>query len=71
MDGKDYRKLSLSESIRAGLELRDVLSQQSGLIAPTFVDNAESITRFKQPNGQLIISRVVADQELTIEAVSE
>ncbi|MDT2260590.1 hypothetical protein P7H06_15290 [Paenibacillus larvae] len=34
MDGKPYRKLSLSESIRAGLELRDVLSQQSGIIAP-------------------------------------
>jgi DNA repair exonuclease SbcCD ATPase subunit len=71
MDGKGYRKLSLSESICAGLELRDVLSKQSEMIVPCFVDNAESITRFKQPNGQLIISRVVADQELKIEAVSE
>ncbi|MEH7157501.1 AAA family ATPase [Neobacillus drentensis] len=71
MDGKAYRTLSLSEGIRAGLELRDVLSRQSELITPCFVDNAESITRFKQPNGQLIISRVVPDQELTIEAVSE
>jgi DNA repair exonuclease SbcCD ATPase subunit len=67
MDGKGYRKLSLSESIRAGLELRDVLSNQSELIAPCFVDNAESITKFKQPSGQLIISRVVAGQELKIE----
>ncbi|WP_172422908.1 AAA family ATPase [Paenibacillus larvae] len=67
MDGKPYRKLSLSESIRAGLELRDVLSQQSGIIAPCMVDNAESITRFKQPNGQLMTSRVVPGQELTIE----
>jgi DNA repair exonuclease SbcCD ATPase subunit len=70
-DGKPYRTLSLSEGIRAGLELRDVLSQQSELIVPCFVDNAESITSFKQPNGQLIISRVVAGQELKIEAVSE
>lgn len=68
MDGKDYRKLSLSESIRAGLELRDILSQQSEIIAPCFVDNAESITKFKEPNGQLILSRVVAGQELTIES---
>jgi DNA repair exonuclease SbcCD ATPase subunit len=68
MDGKPYSKLSLSESIRAGLELRDVLSQQSELITPCFVDNAESITKFKQPNGQLIISRVVAGQELKIES---
>lgn len=68
MDDKDYRKLSLSESIRAGLELRDVLSQQSEIIAPCFVDNSESITKFKEPNGQLILSRVVAGQELTIES---
>lgn len=66
MDGKDYRKLSLSESIRAGLELREVLSQQSGIVAPVFVDNAESITKFKEPNGQLIISRVVAGKELEV-----
>ncbi|QJT71669.1 DNA repair protein [Psychrobacillus phage Spoks] len=68
MDGKDYRKLSLSESIRAGLELRDMLSQQSEIITPCFVDNAESITKFKEPNGQLIISYVVAGKELTIES---
>lgn len=69
MDGKEYRKLSLSESIKAGLELRDVLSDQSEIIAPCFVDNAESITRFKEPNGQLIILRVVAGQDLQVEAV--
>jgi DNA repair exonuclease SbcCD ATPase subunit len=69
MDEKPYRKLSLSEGIRAGLELRDVLSQQSEVITPVFVDNAESITNFKEPNGQLIISRVVAGQELQIEGV--
>lgn len=66
MDGKDYRKLSLSESIRAGLELRDVLSEQSDVIVPVFVDNAESITRFKEPLGQLIVSRVVAGEELEV-----
>jgi DNA repair exonuclease SbcCD ATPase subunit len=71
MDGKGYRKLSLSEGIKAGLELRDVLSKQSKLITPCFVDNAESITSFKQPNGQLITSRVVAGQELKIERVDD
>ncbi|GIO09708.1 hypothetical protein J31TS6_57360 [Brevibacillus reuszeri] len=71
MDGKAYRKLSLSESIRAGLELRDVLSQQSSIVAPCFVDNAESITRFTQPSGQLIMCRVVAGQELNIETEDE
>ncbi|MCM3487862.1 AAA family ATPase [Alkalihalophilus marmarensis] len=71
MDGKDYKMLSLSESIKAGLELREVLSEQSGVVAPTFVDNAESITTFKGPTGQLITSRVVADQELKIESGDE
>ncbi|WP_010498569.1 AAA family ATPase [Paenibacillus elgii] len=71
MDGKPYRKLSLSEGIRAGLELRDVLSQQSGIVAPVFVDNAESITSFQSPTGQLITCRVVAGQELKIETEDE
>lgn len=69
LDKKPYRKLSTAEGIRAGLELRDVLSQQSDLITPVFVDNAESITSFKQPVGQLIVSRVVAGQKLKIEGV--
>lgn len=69
MDDKDYMKLSFSEQTRAGLEIRDVLSEQSDLIVPCFVDNAETITKFKEPNGQLIISRVVADKEL--EVISE
>lgn len=67
MDGKPYRALSLSESVRAGLELREVLSNQSSLVMPIFIDNGESITKFKQPTGQLILSRVVANQELKIE----
>lgn len=70
MDGKPYSKLSLSETIRAGLELREVLSKQSELVLPVFIDNAESITKFKQPTGQLITSRVVAGQELKIESVA-
>ncbi|WP_428909445.1 AAA family ATPase [Niallia sp. Krafla_26] len=67
MDGKGYKRLSLSEGIRAGLELREVLSQQSEITAPVFVDNAESITSFKEPTGQLIMCRVVGGQELKIE----
>lgn len=71
MDGKPYSKLSLSEGIRAGLELRDVLSAQSETITPVFVDNAESITSFKRPVGQLINCRVVAGKDLTIEVEEE
>ena len=71
MDGKPYRNLSLSEGIRAGLELREVLSKQSQLIAPVFIDNAESITQFNKTSGQLITSTVVPGQELKIEVVGE
>ncbi len=66
MDGKDYIKLSTAEKIKAGLELRDVLSEQSDLITPCFVDNAESITKFKEPNGQLIMAKVEAGKELEV-----
>jgi hypothetical protein len=66
MDGKDFSKLSLSEGIRAGLELREVLSQQSGVIVPCFIDNSESITSFKAPTGQLITCKVVAGEDLKI-----
>lgn len=69
MDGKPYRKLSLSEGIRAGLELREVLIKQSGVNVPVFIDNAESITSFKKPTGQVITSRVVAGKDLTIEVI--
>lgn len=48
--------------------MRDVLSQQSEVIAPCFIDNCESITKFKEPNGQLIISKVVAGKRLEVSA---
>jgi DNA repair exonuclease SbcCD ATPase subunit len=66
MDGKPYSKLSTAEKIKAGLEVIEVLSQQSDVIAPTFVDNAESILKFSKPSGQLIVARVV-DKEFAIE----
>lgn len=65
MDGKPYSKLSTAEKIKAGLEVIEVLSQQSDVIAPTFVDNAESILKFIKPSGQLITARVV-DLDFTI-----
>ncbi|MGM0863405.1 MAG: AAA family ATPase [Bacillota bacterium] len=68
MDGKPYSKLSTAEKIKAGLELIEVLSKQSEVIAPTFVDNAESILNFTAPAGQLIVARV-KDEDLNIKAV--
>lgn len=67
MDGKPYSRLSTAEKIKAGLELIEVLSKQSQLVVPTFVDNAESIIHFTKPVGQLIIAKV-EDTEFTIKA---
>lgn len=67
MDGKPYSKLSTAEEIKAGLELIEVLSKQSEVIAPTFVDNAESILNFTAPAGQLIVARV-KDEEFNIKS---
>lgn len=69
MDGKPYSKLSTAEKIKAGLELIEVLSQQSEVIAPTFVDNAESILNFTAPIGQLVVARVV-DEDFNIKTKS-
>jgi DNA repair exonuclease SbcCD ATPase subunit len=68
MDGKPYSKLSTAEKIKAGLELIEVLSKQSEVIAPTFVDNAESILNFTAPAGQLIVAKV-KDEDLNIKTV--
>lgn len=58
-DGKDYRWLSNSERIKAGLEVADLLKRLTGLTYPTFVDNAESInTNFSRPDGQMIFAFV-------------
>ncbi len=58
-DGKDYRWLSTSERIKAGLEVADLLKRLTGLMYPTFVDNAESInTNFSRPDGQMIFAFV-------------
>lgn len=58
-DGKDYRWLSNSERIKAGLEVAMLVKRLTGLTYPTFVDNAESInTNFTRPDGQMIFAFV-------------
>lgn len=58
-DGKDYRWLSTSEKIRAGLEVAELLKRLTGLTYPTFIDNAECIsTGLNLIKGQLICAFV-------------
>ena len=54
-DGKDYRWLSNSERIRAGLEVAQLLRKLTGLSYPTYIDNAEGMTRKPEKvDGQMI-----------------
>lgn len=70
MDDKPYSKLSTAEKIKCGIEMIEVLSKQSGVIVPTFIDNAESILKYTAPTGQLITAKVKAG-DLKIEVKEE
>lgn len=67
-NGRDYRCLSLSEKIKAGLEVSELIKRLSGRNYPVFIDNGESICAIDnvKPSGQVIYSRVVRDKELKI-----
>ena len=70
-DDRDYIQLSLSERVRCGLEVVELLSRLSGKCYPLFVDNTESYCDLgaAQHSGQMILSRVVPRQTLQVNAV--
>ncbi len=56
-DDKDYRWLSTSEKIKAGLEVSGLLQRLTGLVYPTYIDNAECITtKLPSIHGQIILA---------------
>lgn len=63
---KDFATISDSERIRAGLEISNLIMTQTEMTIPIFLDNAESITRYKIPDTQIIEARVVEGQELQV-----
>ncbi|HBH95474.1 MAG TPA: hypothetical protein DDX91_06955 [Ruminococcaceae bacterium] len=67
-EGRDYKCLSLSEKVRAGLDVAVLIQKLSGRNYPIFVDNGESICSFGKvkPEGQVIIARVVNNQALQV-----
>ncbi|WP_107631209.1 AAA family ATPase [Agathobaculum massiliense] len=72
-DGRDYVRLSLSERVRCGLEVAELLSRLSGKSYPLFVDNTESLCDLgaAQHGGQMILARVVPRQTLQVKALDE
>ncbi len=67
-EGRDYKCLSLSEKVRAGLDAAVLIQKLSGRNYPVFIDNGESICNFGKvkPEGQVIIAKVVNNQELQV-----
>ena len=67
-NGKGYAKLSLSEKLRAGLEIAELVKRLSGRRYPTFLDNGESVSVVDNVRltGQTLFSKVQKDRPLTI-----
>ncbi len=63
---KELKICSTSEVIKAGLELSKMISQLSGCSFPVFVDNGESITRYKENAIQTLETRVVGNARLSL-----
>lgn len=66
-DEKEFNVLSLSEKIRASLEISNLINRIVGLNIPTFIDNSESITHYNNKfDNQIILSKVIPNKELSV-----
>ena len=70
-DGKPYKYLSLSEKIKAGLEVSELIKRLTGRNYPVFIDNGESVPVIDnvRPTGQVIVSQVVKGAALNVEVL--
>ena len=69
--GRRYDRLSLSEKIRAGLEVSELLKRLTGRNYPVFLDNMESVESLDnvRPTGQVLLARCVGGADLTVRPV--
>lgn len=67
-EGREYKCLSLSEQVRAGLDAAMLIQRLSGRNYPIFVDNGESICTFgkAKPSSQVMVARVANGQTLQV-----
>ncbi len=70
-NGRRYDRLSLSEKIRAGMEVSELVKRLTGRNYPVFVDNMESVDDLAnvRPTGQLIMAKCVNNAPLQVRAV--
>ena len=71
-DGRRYDRLSLSEKIRAGMEVSELMKRLTGRNYPVFVDNMESVDDLAnvRPTGQVILAKCVHGAELSIQPMN-
>ena len=66
--GRRYDRLSLSEKIRAGMEVSELVKRLTGRNYPVFVDNMESVDDLAnvRPTGQVIMAKCVHGAPLEV-----
>lgn len=66
--GRRYDRLSLSEKIRAGMEVSELMKRLTGRNYPVFVDNMESVDDLANvhPTGQVIMAKCVSGTALQV-----
>ena len=69
--GRRYDRLSLSEKIRAGMEVSELMKRLTGRNYPMFVDNMESVDDLAnvRPTGQVIMAKCVSGTPLAVRPV--
>lgn len=69
-NGRRYNRLSLSEKIRAGMEVSELVKRLTGRNYPQFIDNMESVDELTnvRPTGQVIMAKCLRGTELSIRA---
>ena len=69
--GRRYNRLSLSEKIRAGMEVSELMKRLTGRNYPVFVDNMESVDDLAnvRPTGQIIMAKCVSGAALQVKPI--
>ena len=69
--GRRYDRLSLSEKIRAGMEVSELMKRLTGRYYPVFVDNMESVDDLAnvRPTGQIIMAKCVSGAALQVKPI--
>ena len=69
--GRRYDRLSLSEKIRAGMEVSELMKRLTGQNYPVFVDNMESVDDLAnvRPTGQIIMAKCVSGAALQVKPI--